>query len=220
MYPFKENQDVNLPLTEKMASLKPYTIEEITESIETSVDKHFSFFVLPDGDVLDCRRPLYLTHLGVTDMIYENIDALSLMPECKHLKLEESAVFDRVEGPEQVRSTASAKDKLVRRLVKNMPSLFPARQQVGIYIADDEVLAQDLGWVKIVVFKDRNYTQMVVRIPNYTINGRTLKGAQRASITDIAESFGLDSEEVMQDALERNKLLTTEFGIISDRTIR
>ena len=75
MYPFKENQDVNLPLTEKMASLKPYTIEEITESIETSADKHFSFFVLPDGDVLDCRRPLYLTHLGVTDMIYENISS-------------------------------------------------------------------------------------------------------------------------------------------------
>lgn len=221
MYPLKENMALLAPLEKKKECLKPLDSKQVESLIcGDYIEKHYSFFVLPDGDVLDCRHPLPLTHLGVTDTIYENIDEFVLQPELKHLKLEESVIFDQVPGAEQIRSTASAKDKVIRRMIANNPALAPHQSRVGIYVSDDEVLAQDLGWVKIVIFKDRNYTEMVVKIPNRMVNGRGLRGAQKATVVEIAELVGLDPEEVMFDAMERDKMFEREMCGIMDRTIK
>lgn len=220
MYPLKENMALLAPIEKKKECLKPLDSKQVESVIcGDYIEKHFSFFVLPDGDVLDCRHPLPLTHLGVTDMIYEHADEFVADPELKHLKLEESAVFDSAPGAEQIRSTASAKDKIIRRMVTNNPALAPHKSRVGIYVSDDEVLTQDLGWVKIVIFKDRNYTEMVVKIPNRMVNGKGLRGVQKSTIVEIAEMVGLDPEQVMFDTMERDKMFEQEMTGIMERRI-
>lgn len=217
MYPFRKLEE--MPFEEKLVSLKPYEIDEIEKSVADGFDKHYSFFILPDGSLLDCRRPIDITHLGVTDMIYDNIDALKNDPRFEYLKLSESAIFDS--GAEGMpKATATAKQMLLRRLVIQNPQLMPCFAETARYVQDDEVLAHDLGWVKVVIMKDRNFSTMVARIPNHMINGRTLKGTQKSVITDLAEIFGLDPKDIMDDTIERNNLLTREFGIMAGNTPR
>ena len=215
---------------------------------------HYSFYILPDGSFLDCRQPLDITHLGLTDymckhpaeinefdlnnpkikLIVEGLKKYFLETknargyECllsKDPEIVKSTVFDfygftdsAMLGGENMddarEATLAAKNRLLERLLTRRPDLAEHKEEVGRLIPEDEVLAHDLGWIKVVIMMDRNYSQMVVRIPNEEMNGKKVTRAQLAVIEQIAKFYGFEPKDVLDDALIRDELITREFTFI------
>ena len=271
MFPGKEQQ--NYSTEEMIGALKPYDPDKATRSSNFTSDgpqyahmvkedgrcySHYSFYIMPDGGFLDCRQPLDITHLGLTDFICKNsatlkefdlnnpiikqiVDGLkqyflesrnargyecllSSNPETvkqavfEYYGFSNSTVLDGENMDDARDATIAAKTRLLERLLTRRTDLAGHKEEVGRLIPEDEVLAHDLGWIKVVIMMDRSYSQMVVRIPNEEMNGKKVTRAQLAVIEQIAKFYGFEPKDVLDDAMIRDDLITREFTFIKGST--
>ncbi len=271
MFPGRTNEEYSI--SEIVGVFAPYDPDKATRSSNFTSDgpqygymlkedgryhNHYSFYIMPDGGFLDCRQPLDLTHLGLTDFICKNsatlnefdlnnpmikqiVDGLkqyyletrnargyecllSSNPETvkqavfEYYGFNDSATLSGKNMDDARDATLAAKNRLLTKLLNRRPDLASHKEAVGRLIPEDEVLAHDLGWIKVVVMMDRSFNQMVVRIPNEDMNGKRVTRAQLAVIEQIAKFYGFEPKEILEDAMIRDDLITREFEFIKGNT--
>ncbi len=199
----------------KLSSLIPYEIKDIELSVLNGYKHHYAFYVLPNGDLLDCERTSGLDHLGVTDFVYQNIHTLKDNPTFDYLKLDKSLSLSAFHGLKPC--TYTAKQMLIRNMMQKNPTMKPFYPDLERLIPDDEILSHDLGWGKIVILKNHDFNSMVVTLPNKIINDRCVKETQVDTIRKTAEIFGFDKNDVWEDTKDRNRILTSELSAIANR---
>ncbi len=218
MIQFKPNAE-NVSVESKTRNLIPITVNNIAEDLYKFPGKgHYSFYILPNGDVIDCRKPVVLSHIGLCEFVYENIEDLAQNPELSQLKLSDSVLFKP--GNEQYFKCAGAvKYALVTDIVKRKPALRPRANGVGTYISDDSLLLHDLGWVKVVAEGVGAHMHFAIQVPTESVNGRTATRLQCDTAREIAELFGCDPNFEWRKAVQEAQKLGEDIDKLADFTM-
>ncbi len=218
MAQFKPNAET-ISFESKMQNLKVVSVNDIAEDMYKFPGKgHYSFYILPNGDIIDCRKPVVLSHIGMCEFIYENIEQLSSMPEFNFLKLNDSILFKP--GNEQYYKCAGAvKYAIVSDIVKRKPALRSRASGVGTYISDDSLLLHDLGWVKVVAEGVGAHMHFAIQTPTESVNGRTVTRLQGDSAKEIAELFGCEPKYEWQKAIAEAQKLGEDIDKLADFTM-
>lgn len=77
------------------SAVKPITVKEFTKKLVNSPINVMSVYILPNGDVLDCRSS-NLNHTSFTDVIYQNLSDLQNIKTTGENKLYASVVEKKI----------------------------------------------------------------------------------------------------------------------------
>lgn len=173
---------------------------------------HVSLYILPNGDIIDCKYPNNVKHIGFTDMIYGNFASIREQEQYADLKLNGSSL---VKYNCRDFSLPVVREALIRNTgvcAKN-PKHKNAVDELKVFLADDDLLVHDLGYVKFLIMgRDR----LFLTLPNYNINGKHVKGMQLDTIKDIASMCSINNYE---DVIENAKHSNNKLSIMLNRTV-
>lgn len=178
MYPFRKNDE--LPWQEQLCVLKPFDIDRATRSSNFSSDgiqyayllredgrnyNHYSFFILPDGrSCLDCRHPLDVTHLGLTDLLCQHCADLREFnlnnPFIKQIVEQLKAYFLEIKDVRNYEGLLSSNPQTVKETVYNFFGLN------GATFLNGENM--DSPHEATLMAKNRLLTNLLERRPNLT----------------------------------------------------
>lgn len=190
-------------------NLVPITASQYAKRYESypnigDFKRHVSLYILPNGDIIDCRYPKDVKHIGIADMIYGNFARVCEIDKNNELKVHSSALkkYDVREI-----SLSNVQTALIRNtgVCARNPEHAMETQKLKEYLSDDDLLVHDLGYVKFLIM---GRGDLHITLPNRNINGKYVKGMQLDTINDIAALCGAyNVEEVLEnEKRENNKL--------------
>ncbi|MBR2467553.1 MAG: hypothetical protein IKB42_00715 [Clostridia bacterium] len=153
--------------------------------------RHVSLYILPNGDILDCRFPKDVKHIGITDMIYGNFAKVRELDKQNELRLDTSALNKY--NVKEI-SLKSVQDALIRNtgVCARNPQHSKEVLMLHEFLSDDDLLVHDLGYVKFLIM---GRGDLHITLPNRSINGKYAKGMQLDTIKDIASLCGAHNVE-------------------------
>ena len=203
----------------KLQNLKILPVKQVLEDIyKYPNETHRSYYVLPNGDLIDCRRVVALNHEKMAYFVYEELDRLLEEPGLEELKLKDSILLRP--GNEQYFKCANAvKHALVTQIVRQKPALYQRASGVAMMLGDESLLLHDLNLTRVVIEKHGLQTYFAVQVTSLGINGKAPTGAQCDSVVQIAEMFGKDGKEVWRNAVNDARKLEEDISKMADHTM-
>lgn len=182
-------------------NLVPITATQYAKRYENysyfeDVRRHVSLYILPNGDILDCRFPKDVKHIGITDMIYGNFAKVRELDKNNDLRLDTSALNKY--NVKEV-SLKSVQDALIRNtgVCARNPQHSKEVLMLHEFLADDDLLVHDLGYIKFLVM---GRGDLHITIPNRSINGKYAKGMQLDTVKELAAMCGAHNvEDIIED---------------------
>ncbi len=174
---------------------------------------HISLYILPSGDIIDCKYPKNVKHIGFTDMIYGNFASIREQECFADLKVNSSAL---VKYNCRDFSLPVVQEALIRNTgvcAKN-PAHKKAVDELKVYLSDDDLLVHDMGYVKFLIM---GRDSLFLTLPNQSINGKHVKGAQLDTVKSIASMCSINNYE---DIIENSKRNNNALSIMLNRTVK
>lgn len=173
---------------------------------------HISLYILPNGDIIDCRYPKNIKHLGFTDMIYGNFADIKNADINNELGLNKSAL-----SKYNVREFGLpiVKEALIRNAgvcAKN-PEHKQIAEELKLFLADDDLLVHDLGYVKFLIMGRDN---LYLTLPNFNINDKYAKPIQMDTVKYVASMCSINNYE---DVIENSKFNNNKLSLVLKHTI-
>ena len=194
----------------------PITFKQYKETAQYNPFGKVSVYITPGGDIIDCRD-LVGSHTDFTDNVYRNLSMLGdIVDEFGN------AIYDSVMGGVDVvgKTKVEACSKVRSRILdsigvsKDDPSHRELLESGALYIADDDLLVHDLGFIKVGLIPKLG--SIAVCVPSQAVHGHKPTGAQRGTLFDIAEFHFYDYEDISdtyRDACRKSESLT---GVIQN----
>ena len=191
---------------------QPQLIKNIPQLSSDTRPRQLSFYITPWGNIINCRHPYNLGHIDMSKKIYGCIKDLENTPEPDNPNIypyKKSIAFTQ---DQEEFSFSNITNLLLSALPfdVNAPENKDIKNDlINHQLNDDELLCQDLGFVKLV--KLSNFYE--VFIPNPLFRGHTIKEAQKDTLIDIAEILGLTKDtmkSLIQSAINKTKAYSLE----------
>ena len=183
------------------SNLNLYSVEEIIEQIKsgliTKKASYCSFYISPDGRVLNCRYPnVNLNHSLVAKQVYNNLDKLTEIKNKHGDKLFNSCVGNNCE-------IKDVRSRLMDNAgFKNVDEVLYSSVPLN-YLHDDEVICHDMGFVKVLIRLDT--MQFYTVLPLAIFNDKYMTATQESAIIDISSAFGIYFQMGVEDNLRKAK---------------
>lgn len=183
-------------------AVKPITVKEFTKKLVNSPINMMSIYILPNGDVLDCRSS-NLNHTSFTDIVYQNL------PDLQNIKTSlENKVYDSVaESKDMSNMTNIERCELVKKsLIDNVnvdhnnPEYSKILENLGNGIADDDLLVHDIGFVKMGILNANQHISFCT--PCACFHGHRPTKLQKDTAFELADFFFYDYAEYSADYRE------------------
>ena len=192
----------------------PITFKQYKERTEYNPYGKVSIYITPGGDILDCRG-FVGSHTDFTDLVYKNLSMISDTVDEFGNKVYDSVMGDNdVVANTKVEACSKVRSKLLENIGFDMqdPRQRELVESVALYIADDDLLVQDLGFIKLGLIPKLG--SMAICVPTKGIHDHKPTGAQRATLFEVAEFHFYDYEDISdsyRDACRKSEGITAKI---------
>ena len=177
-------------------SFMPITIEEYKRRIASNPISKVSVYITPGGDIIDTRA-IVGSHTDFTDMAYRNLSMISDIQDEFGNVIYNSVLGDRdLEGMSKVEACSFVRKMLMAGLPldESNPEHKKLIESRMLYVADDDLLVHDMGFVKLGLMPKLG--SMAICVPSKAINGHGPTGPQRAAVFDVAECHFFEYDDI------------------------
>ena len=192
----------------------PITFKQYKEGNEYNPYGKVSIYITPGGDILDCRG-FVGSHTDFTDLVYRNLSMISDITDEFGNKVYDSAMGDSdVVANTKVEACSKVRNKLLDHIGFDMtdPKQRELVESGALYIADDDLLVQDLGFIKLGLIPKLG--SMAICVPASGIHGHKPTSAQRATLFEVAEFHFYDYEDIsdsFREACRKSEGITAKI---------
>lgn len=201
----------------------PITFKQYKERSEYNPYGKVSIYITPGGDILDCRG-FVGSHTDFTDLVYKNLAMISDTVDEFGNKVYDSVMGDNdVVANTKVEACSKVRGKLLENIGFDMQD--PRQRELvesgALYIADDDLLVQDLGFIKLGLIPKLG--SMAICVPAKGIHDHKPTGAQRATLFEVAEFHFYDYEDIsdsFREACRKSEAITEKIeSVMTDDDI-
>ena len=196
---------MNIPKELKLINIDEYK-SHFLQRKSMNRPMHESLYIAPNGKIIDCKYPnLTGSHIQTTQLFYKNIYELANSDEYKDLNIKKSYAYP--EREDYIARIIQIKDKLKQNakldFVNNKFSTNEYSQEeifiehINSLLKDDDLIVQDLGFIRLMCMKENFNTHIAVTIPVPILKGKSYTANQMDTIKqieNILEIYGICEE--------------------------
>ena len=193
---------------------EPITFKQYKDRTEFNPYGKVSVYITPGGDIFDCRG-MVGSHTDFTDMVYRNLSMLGDITDEFGNKIYDSVMGDKdVVAKSKVEACSQVRERLIEGigLQEEDPRQLELLESRLLYTADDDLLVQDLGFIKVGLIPKLG--SMAICVPSSGIHGHRPTGAQRATLFDIAQFHFYDYDDISdtyREACRKSEAITAQI---------
>lgn len=187
-------------------AVKPITVKEFTKKLVNSPINVMSVYILPNGDVLDCRSS-NLNHTSFTDVVYQNLSDLQNIKTTGENKLYDSVVENKdMSNMTNIERCELVKKSLINNVNvdQNNPTYSKMLENLGNKIADDDLLVHDMGFVKMGILNTNQHISFCT--PCASFHGHRPTKLQKDTAFELADFFFYEYADYSTDYREACKV--------------
>lgn len=163
------------------------------------VKNYYSLYILPNGQILDCRYPTDLGHTQFSAYVYNNINSLSasIYNSClRGLDIPFEEIPYYLEEYHNLFNLSYVDPNLFNIVDKAL-------------LGDEDRICHDMGFIKISI--NKNLNSFTLAIPNSIFN-KKVTAAQIETIEKISNLFNGDLKTILKQRQRDNMQLATQIN--------
>ena len=195
----------------------PITFKQYKEIAQYNPYGKVSVYITPGGDIFDCREMMG-SHTDFTDRVYRGLSMLIDITDEFGNRIYDSVMGDEdVVANTKVEACSKVRDKMIKGLglQQGNPKQMELLESRELYVADDDLLVHDLGFIKVGLIPKLG--SMAICVPASGLHGHKPTGAQRATLFEIAEFHFYDYDDISdtyREACRKSEAITAKIDSV------
>lgn len=175
-----------------------FEFEQRVKNKVYQINYHYSIYITPKGDILDCGYPCNLGHNDFSEKVYSSLDILPENPfnSClRNQKFTFKEIPYLLEHTFNLQCIYSENIKLYWNINK-------------VLLGTEDRICQDMGFVKVSI--NNQFKTFEIVIPNSIFN-KKVTGAQQETLEQISDLFNIDLTSRLKTEKKANAKLASEI---------